>query len=77
MPVPKNPQWVEEDVVRFFRTCIVCRTEHAFDVDFDDYQRWRGGTLIQDVWPDKPVDERETMISGTCPACFDTLWAED
>lgn len=77
MVVPKSAEWIDEEHVRFWRRCVFCQTEHEFTVDFDDYRRWQGGAYIQEVWPDKAVDERELMVSGTCASCWDAAFLED
>lgn len=43
-------------------------------VTAEQYLKWRMGKLIQDAFPDKSPDEREVMISGTHPACFEMLY---
>jgi hypothetical protein len=37
-------------------------------------ERWREGELIQDVFPDMSVNDREMLITGTHPACWDKLF---
>jgi hypothetical protein len=59
--------------ITFKRQCVFCGKVHNITVDKDKFNRWRRGELIQRVWPEKSADERETMISGSCPACFATL----
>jgi len=60
----------------FTRSCTVCHTVHVIEVDKEKYDRWRGGELIQNVWPELTIVEREIMISGTCGPCFDKLFGE-
>lgn len=39
---------------------------------------WHEGTLIQDALPDATVDQREFLISGCTPACWESMFgAED
>lgn len=55
--------------------CSICRTPHRIEVDVKDFERWKDGELIQEVWPEKTVEERELMMSGCC--CFDKLFGKD
>jgi len=39
---------------------------------------WHEGALIQDALPDATVDQREFLISGCTPACWESMFgAED
>ena len=39
---------------------------------------WHDGALIQDALPDATVDQREFLISGCTPACWESMFgAED
>jgi hypothetical protein len=44
-------------------------------VFLEDWLEWKGGTpkLIQQVFPYLTADEREIMISGTCPVCWEKM----
>lgn len=55
---------------KFKTQCCVCQKIHDIEVDSVKYFRWQSGELIQDVFPEKTFDERELMISGTCPECW-------
>lgn len=35
------------------------------------------GVLIQDAFPNLNDDDREFLISGTCPTCFDEMFKEE
>ena len=48
-------------------------TTMELDITMDQYARWRGGELIQDAMPQLTVDEREFVISGCTPKCWDKL----
>jgi hypothetical protein len=45
---------------------LVTVTATAFD-------RWQSGTLIQDAFPHLTDGQREFLISGMCPGCWDEL----
>ena len=38
--------------------------------------RWQAGELIQDAFPDIPIDIREMMVSGMHPECWETMFGE-
>ena len=58
--------------------CVVCGKRHdPVILDAEKYYRWKkGGECIQDVFPDSEMtkDQREILISGTCPECWDELF---
>jgi len=39
--------------------------------------RWREGENIQHAFPDMSAGDREVLISGTHPACWDKLFGEE
>lgn len=41
------------------------------------FRRWRNGEYIQDVLPELSDDDREALISGLCPDCWDEVFGED
>jgi hypothetical protein len=66
-----------DEMVTFKNQCVVCHTVHTIEVSKERYDAWQGGRLIQEVWPDSTSEEREIMISGTCPGCFNILFPAD
>lgn len=60
-------------MVIWARRCPMCAMENTFTTTQESYDRWRAGALIQDVWPDLAIEERETRISGICSGCFDKI----
>lgn len=55
--------------------CSVCgKTSHVM-LDKEKFLRWQRGEHIQTVWPEMPREQRETLISGVHPACWDKLFA--
>ena len=57
--------------------CAVCGLRSEFMLPAGDIARWRAGEYVQDVFPDMTIDDRETLISGTHSACWDTLFGEE
>jgi len=55
--------------------CPVCFEASRLIVPADGYQAWVGGAFIQTAFPELSVDDRELLISGTHPKCWDALMA--
>ena len=54
--------------------CPFCSSSHSVDVNSDDYIRWMDGVNAQDAFPYLNSNEREALISGTCPTCWDKMF---
>lgn len=56
------------------KTCILCHENAmSFILDANKYERWQSGELIQNVFPELSVNEREMLISSICGSCYDDL----
>ncbi len=56
-------------------TCPICKKETIICVESSDFEAWQNGTLIQDaMWYLSP-EERESLISGICPKCWDKMFS--
>ena len=56
--------------------CVVCGVQSAFELPGTQVDRWKGGQFIQDAMPQLTADEREVIVSGTHPDCWDELWKD-
>lgn len=56
-------------------TCYICKDVHDIQVNSQDYTEWKSGKLIQDAFPYLSVDERELLVSRTCPKCWNKIWS--
>lgn len=64
-------------VVTIPKKCVVCNKKYEVQVDAEKYNLWIGGELIQNVWPEFSVVQREQLISGVCSdECWKKLWAD-
>jgi hypothetical protein len=70
--------------MKVVRQCVVCNTESSVEVDTKKYFMWQraratgeSGNHIQDVFPELTPDEREVLLSGTHPECWDGMWGEE
>lgn len=59
------------------RPCMVCGQASEVSVPVDGYSRWQAGAYVQDAFPAMNADEREMLISGTHPVCWDLLFADE
>ena len=57
--------------------CPFCHKAHEVAVNEMDYLDWQDGKLAQDAFPYLSADEREMLISGICPTCWDGMFGSD
>lgn len=55
-------------------TCVSCGATKLFQLPYSRYIAWQNGMLIQDAFPEMPAADRELLISGLCPDCWNALW---
>lgn len=65
------------DTVKCNTSCPFCKQDFVVVTTLEGYIEWTSGTLIQNAMPDSTPDEREQLISGTCPKCWDIQFADD
>ena len=68
---------VIEDANFTTKPCIRCGKVTQLKLDATKVVRYRAGEHVQNVWPDKSDDEREMLITGTHPACWDQMFGDD
>lgn len=62
------------DVVFVKGSCVFCHKVYTGGtVTQSSLDRWQDGMKIQDACPNLSEDDREFLVSGVCPKCFDTL----
>ena len=61
------------DGVYIGRKCPFCGEYHEVFVSEADYANWCGGELAQNAFPYLTPNEREIIISGICPKCWDEM----
>lgn len=60
------------------KVCTICGRSRVIYVMKDDYLKWANRqALIQDAMPYLSAEEREMLLSGICPDCWDNLFKED
>lgn len=55
----------------------MCTKSRIVEYDIVEYKAWQKGALIQDAMPNMSAEDRETLISGICPSCFEALGSGD
>jgi hypothetical protein len=58
-------------------TCPFCGKSYGIEVNEIDYLDWEDGKMAQDAFPYLSADEREMLISGICPTCWDKYFGSD
>jgi len=56
------------------KTCMVCDKYEVWSLDREAVIRWQEGENIQSAFPDMKAADREVLITGTHPACWDKLF---
>lgn len=57
--------------------CMMCTTPpKPMTLVKEQYDAWQRDTHIQFAFPEMSADDREMLMSGTHPACWETMWAE-
>ena len=59
------------------RPCLFCGRSHEVEVNDMDYLDWQDGELVQDAFPYLSASERELLVSGICPTCWDKMIKTD
>ena len=57
--------------------CVLCGTTHEVMVDLKDAQEYMSPNRrhVQDIFPYLTPEERELLISGICPVCWELMFA--
>ena len=68
--------------INYKEVCVVTRCPfcgHANEVEVNeiDYLDWQDGELVQNAFPYLSADDREMLISGICPTCWDKMFGQD
>ena len=51
--------------------CPFCGQMYGIAVNEDDFWDWQNGASVQDAFPYLFADDREMLISGICPTCWE------
>jgi len=53
--------------------CPWCKGANFVLVKGEQLDKWQSGTLIQDAFPLLSADERELLMTGICPECWNKM----
>ena len=57
------------------KPCPECGQQKTFTVDKDNYRKWiHGEMLVQEAFPEINNEDRERLISGICPKCWNKMF---
>ena len=54
--------------------CPFCGKANFVEVNEADYDDWGDGVPVQVAFPYLSANEREALISGICPKCWDGMF---
>lgn len=60
--------------INLITECPFCGRTNEIQVNETDYWDWEDGALAQVAFPYLSADEREMLISGICPSCWDSMF---
>ena len=63
--------------VTIITACPLCGHANEVEVNEDDYWDWQDGELVKNAFPYLAPSEREMLISGTCPKCWNNMFKDD
>jgi hypothetical protein len=76
-PVLGKRERMSSTIVVRTKTCTVCGDYEVWSLDRELVNRWQGGENIQQVFPDMSAEDRELLISGIHPVCWDQLFPKE
>ena len=59
------------------RVCPICHQLQTIEVENNQYNRWMAGENIQIAFPNLTPNQREILISGICPKCWDNIFPDE
>lgn len=68
--------------INYKEVCVITRCPfcgHANEVEVNeaDYWDWQDGMKVQDAFPYLWPSEREMLLSGICPTCWERTFGGD
>lgn len=61
------------DVIACYKHCPICGVEQRKEFPIEGYMKYKAGHLVQDCFPEMSADDREFLITGICPKCWDSM----
>lgn len=66
-----------KDEAKIVGPCVQCKETQTIVTKTEGFKSYSQGQLIQNAFPDVSDSNREFMISGICPNCWDKLFGEE
>lgn len=71
-------QDLDQPTITYTNTCFHCANHNHIQMNLSDYERWKQhNTYIQVVFPWLSPDQRELIVSGTHPHCWNEMFPEE
>lgn len=68
---------VFDERVRITVRCPSCAQQNPVVVPKESWERFQSGVFVQRAFPDLPPEEREMLLSGFCPTCWNEMFPPD
>ena len=60
------------------QNCVLChKGSPSMKVDRERYYEWQAGMHIQNAFPEMSTEQRELLMTGTHPKCWDKMMGEE
>lgn len=68
---------ISNTIVVRTKPCHVCGNYELWSLNRKAVESWQAGEYIQNAFPDMSMEDREVLITGTHPACWNKLFPEE
>jgi hypothetical protein len=68
---------MSDTIVLRTKVCHVCGNYELWSLDRKAVESWQAGEYIQNAFPDMSMEDREVLITGTHPTCWNKLFPEE
>ena len=68
---------MSETIMVKTKACTVCGESEFWKLDRAAVESWQAGEYIQNAFPEMSMEDREILITGTHPACWDKLFPKE
>ena len=58
------------------KICPICESKAYMILPYEAVQAFANGALIQEAFPFMPAQQRERLITGFCPPCWENLFSD-
>lgn len=72
-----SPHTTESTMEVTTMNCFHCNQPSTMTVNIAEFNAWRDGLLIQEAFPTMSTQDRELLMTGTHPACWDAMFSDE